>query len=71
MNMKSATSNINVPESAEKVEETQNFAVSLPPLNTESQFDHAVQDITEPIKRERAKKSDVGQQKKVSNIVFL
>ena len=68
MNTKSAS---NVPESAEKVEETQNFAVSLPPLNTESQFDHAVQDITVPIKRERTKKSDMVQQKKVSNIVFL
>jgi hypothetical protein len=33
-----------------------------------------VEDITEPIKRERAKKSDIAQQnqqKKVSNIVFL
>lgn len=68
MNTKSAS---NVPESAEKVEETQNFAVSLPQLNTESQFDHAVQDITVPIKRERTKKSDMVQQKKVSNIVFL
>ena len=47
-------------------------AVSLPQLNTESQFDNAVQDITEPIPRVRTRKiRDNAQQKKVSMIVFL
>lgn len=49
---------------AKNPEESQpNIAVSLPQMATESQFEDALCNVTEPIKRERASKEKMLQKK--------
>jgi hypothetical protein len=47
------------PAKDSKVKKEEMIAVSLPDLNTESQFDKAVGNIIEPIKRDRSTRAEM------------